>query len=79
MAKQIKVDPKKDSKKQPTAPKVTTRSPRTNLIFAALLGLVFLTLFQGSPQGAFIYAVGAFLFFNTVDYCILYYRLNKKL
>ncbi len=70
MAKQVKVSK--------TSDRITTRSPKTNLIFAVILGLLFLVLFQGSPQGAVVYAIGAFMFFNTVDYCILYYRLNKK-
>lgn len=70
MAKQVKVEDKKH--------KISTRSPRSNLILALALGLIYLVLF-GGPQGAILYAIGAFMFFNTVDYLILYYKLNKKL
>lgn len=76
MAKQIKVDSKKKAESAKPE-RLVTRSPLTNLFFAVLLGLVYLFVFDGG-QGALLYAVGAFLFFNTVDYCILYYRLNKK-
>lgn len=70
MAKQVKIDKNTE--------KITTRSPKTNLIFALILGLLYLVLL-GGLNGAIIYAIGAFMFFNTVDYLILYYKLNKKL
>lgn len=81
VAKQVKVERKKESSKtaQPQRDILNTRSPKTNLIFAAALGLIYLTLFNQSPQQSLLYAVGAFLFFNTVDYCILYYRIKKNL
>ena len=80
MAKQVKVERKKEPAKvvQPDRGVVMTRSPKTNLIFAAVLGLIYLVLFKQSPQQSLLYAGGAFLFFNTVDYFILYYRMNKN-
>lgn len=80
MAKQIKVDPKAAAKtdNQPDKGRLTTRSPLTNLVFAAILGLIYLVAFNQSPGNSLVYAIGAFLFFNTIDYCILYYRMNKK-
>jgi hypothetical protein len=70
VAKQVKVDNKKDGR-------LVTRSPFTNLIFAAILGLIYVAVLNQSPAQAIVYAIGAFLFFNTVDYFILYYRLRK--
>lgn len=76
MAKQVKVESKKRTVIDAEG-RLKTRSPLTNLIFAVILGLIYLVVFNGG-QGALLYAIGAFLFFNTVDYCILYYRMNKK-
>ena len=80
MAKQVKVDRKKEpvKKSQPERGVLTTRSPKTNLVIAVILGFIYLTLFNQSPQQALLYGIGAFLFFNTIDYCILYYRLKKE-
>lgn len=71
MAKQVKLEKNPESR-------ITTRSPKTNLAFAAILGLIYLVVFNQNGGQALIYAIGAFLFFNTVDYCILYYRMNKN-
>lgn len=70
MAKQVKVDNQKENR-------LVARSPLTNLIFAAILGLIYVALLNQSPAQAIVYAVGAFLFFNSIDYFILYYRLKK--
>lgn len=82
MAKQVKVDNSKKAAEpinaSETQGRLVARSPLTNLFFAAILGLIYLAAFGQSPQQAFIYGAGAFLFFNTVDYCILYYRMNKR-
>lgn len=80
VAKQVKVEHKKATPKPPTEgqSKLTARSPKTNLFYAAILGLVYVTLFKQTPQQSLLYAGGAFLFFCTVDYCFLYYRLNKE-
>lgn len=85
MAKQVKVDNSKKSSKtdEPietaeTHGRLVARSPLTNLFFAAVLGLIYLAVFKQSPQQALLYGGGAFLFFNTVDYIILYYRMNKR-
>lgn len=72
MAKQVKVDRSSEQRR------LATRSPFTNLLFAAILGLIYMTVFSQSPQSSLVYATGAFLFFNTVDYCVLYYRMNKE-
>ncbi|MGI9027717.1 MAG: hypothetical protein ACR2FM_02645 [Candidatus Saccharimonadales bacterium] len=83
MAKQVKIETKKKSS-DPVADKtanqalLASRSPKTNLVFAVILGLIYLTIFNQSGQQALLYAIGAFLFFNTVDYFILYYRINKR-
>lgn len=81
MAKQVKVEPKKSKAKaiRPEQGLLMTRSPKTNFIFAAALGLIYLGLFDQTPGQALIYGIGAFLFFNTVDYFILYRRINKTL
>lgn len=70
MAKQVKVNDKKDGR-------LVARSPLTNLIFAAILGLIYVVVLNQNLAQATIYAIGAFLFFNTIDYFILYYRLKK--
>jgi hypothetical protein len=70
VAKQVKVDNKKNDR-------LVARSPLTNLIFAAILGLIYVTVLNQSAAQAIVYAIGAFLFFNTIDYFILYYRLKK--
>ena len=72
VAKQVKVQHNKDEAR------LVTRSPKTNLVFAAILGLIYLTIFNQSAGQALLYAIGAFLFFNTVDYIILYYRMRKN-
>lgn len=81
MAKQVKVDNSKKAKNEIDSPeyhgRLVARSPVTNLFFAAILGLFYLLAFNQSAGQALIYAIGAFLFFNTVDYIILYYRINK--
>ncbi len=82
MAKQVKVDRTDKSKStktvHPSESRIVTRSPKINFYFAVALGLIYLLLFDQNATGALIYGAGAFLFFNTVDYCILYYRLKKK-
>lgn len=82
MAKQVKIDNakkvKSSTKAVPERASLTTRSPKTNLFFAAILGLIYLTVFGQSAQHALLYAIAAFLFFNTVDYFILYNRLKKE-
>lgn len=82
MAKQVKVD---NTKTKPERTdiisdqgRLTTRSPVTNLFFAGILGLVYLAVFNQSFQHSLVYAIGAFLLFNTIDYCFLYYRMNKR-
>lgn len=79
MAKQVKVDSKKTKAASPEQGLLMTRSPKTNFIFAAALGLIYLVIFNQSAAQALIYGIAAFLFFNTVDYLILYRRLNKNL
>lgn len=84
MAKQVKAD--KSKTKKATEPievaetqgRLVARSPLTNLFFAAILGILYLAVFDRTPGQSLIYAGIAFLFFNTVDYCILYYRMNKR-
>ncbi len=82
MAKQVKIDNTKkvsgSAKTVPERPLLTTRSPKTNLFIAAILGLIYLTVFNLSVQHTLLYATGAFLFFNTVDYFILYNRIKKE-
>lgn len=70
VAKQVKVEKQKESR-------LVARSPLTNLIFAAILGLIYVAVLNQSAVQAIVYAIGAFLFFNTIDYFILYYRLKK--
>lgn len=79
MAKQVDIKGKKASGSVvDDQRRIASRSPKTNLIFAALLGLLYIALFNQNVAGAAIYAIGAFMFFCTVDYCILYYRMNKR-
>jgi hypothetical protein len=70
VAKQVKVNNQKENR-------LVARSPLTNLIFAAILGLIYVAVLNQSPAQAVVYAIGAFLFFNSIDYFILYYRLKK--
>jgi hypothetical protein len=78
VAKQVKVDSKKAKPAKQQDGRLTTRSPMTNLVFAGILGLIYIVVFNQNGAQALLYAIGAFLFFNTVDYCILYYRMNKN-
>lgn len=82
MAKQVKVDSTKTKAGRTEEingqERLTTRSPITNLFFAAILGVIYLAVFNQTPQHSLFYAIGAFLLFNTIDYCFLYYRMNKR-
>jgi hypothetical protein len=82
MAKQVKVDNKKTQTEAinaaGTSKRVASRSPLTNLYIAVILFVVYLAIANQGLQKSLIYSIGAFMFFNTVDYCILYYRMNKR-
>lgn len=78
MAKQIKANRKDTGVAEEVQPKLVARSPMVNLAFAVALALIFLAFFGPSVPQAVVYGIGAFLFFNTVDYIILYYRMKKQ-
>lgn len=52
------------------------RSPKTNLVWALIISLA-LFLFTSDTRYALSAGIFAFLFFNTVDYMIFYYRYKK--
>lgn len=69
---------KKDTTKKATSERklLEPRAPKTNLIWALI---VTLGLFLFTSDGSYAVSAGifAFLFFNTVDYIIFYYRYKK--
>lgn len=64
---------KNDTKKRPLR---EPRSPKTNLIWALIIS-AFLVLLTGDVGYALSGGIFGFLFFNTVDYMIFYYRYKK--
>lgn len=56
----------------------STRSPFKNLIIGIIAGFVYALLFGASFLMALGYGLALFMLFNTIDYCFLYYRLNKE-
>jgi hypothetical protein len=56
----------------------TTRSPISNLIVGLVAAIAYFVLFNQSFVQALGYGLALFMLFNTIDYCILYYRMNKK-
>lgn len=52
------------------------RSPKTNLVWALIISAV-LVLITSDTRYALSAGIFAFLFFNTIDYMIFYYRYKK--
>lgn len=61
-----------------TEEKRSTRSPISNLIVGIVAGIAYALLFGATFYQALAYGLALFMLFNTIDYCILYYRMNKK-
>ncbi len=82
MAKQINATSKKTKSgviNGTEAPKrIATRSPITNLYIAGILFVIYMAIADQGLERSLLYSVAAFMFFNTVDYCILYYRMKKE-
>lgn len=69
--KRVKVE-KSDKERKLREP----RSPKTNLVWALIISAA-LVLITSDTRYALSAGIFAFLFFNTVDYMIFYYRYKK--